>query len=159
MERTYKVLPFETKQGKVLGHEVKVTEFCGQYVDRIEFETWDDQAEMMVGAVVHWTKSTEFMKKTWPSGGTVKAVFMDNGTRHYAEARYSAHQEGGYDRAPLIARDAFAIVCGGSYVWEVVGMRAWIYSARDNAATEKYLSCPWERDNKAFQQRQPRIAA
>ncbi len=159
---THKVLPFETAQGPVPGHEI--VQFSYDWlrfpIKQVVFENFDTTAGMMVEIHIHWTNWTKYMKKHWPKGGEVKAVILDDGSRVHASARICGHTDGSYDAAPLLCRDDFSLVTlsSGYRLMEIVGVRAWLHSARDAEATEKYLACPWERDNREFSARQAELS-
>lgn len=147
-ERVYKVLPFTTAQGEVPGHEIRA--FLP--IDRVEFERWDAVAQMTIAVVIPWQRWTEYMKRSWPNGGSACAVYLDDGTRLHVKAWSVSHYDNAaYLRAPMICRDEFMLTTySKDPVLEVVGVREWIYSKRDAEATARYLIDPWERDNRAF---------
>lgn len=153
----YKVLPFDTAQGRVPGHELRVHHYdwLESPIKSIVFSIYDDVAGMAVEVLVPYQCYTEWTKKRWPAGGRVAAVLTENGRRVYATERFCGHSDAGYDRAPLICRDSFSIETLGSghTLVEIVGVRAWLYSKRDDAATAEHLVDPWARDNAALEAR------
>lgn len=158
--RTYKVLPFDTKKYHVPGHEIGThkPEFMKGQIDKVVFSVWDDEAKMKVEIHVAWQNFTEYTKKKWPSGHSVVAVLTDQGQRISAKSWSVAHQDGeAYLKAPILCRDAFLVTTlSGDHLLEVVGVSEWSRSARDEAATAKHLACPWERDNRVFEERMNR---
>ena len=153
--RTYKVLPSKGAQGDVPGHEIIAHdyEWLGSPIKQVVFKRWDDVASMMIEVHIHWTEWTKYLKASWPSGGSVEAVILNNGRRIYASSRSCGHTDNdAYLAAPILCRDTFAIVTLQSAysLLEVAGVRKWLYSKRDDAATAEFLACPWERDNRAF---------
>src|SRR5688572_23975585 len=118
---TYKVLPFEGAAGHVGGHEIKSYNPAIEYV---MFERWDEVAKMSLEVRVHWTRWTQYTKRTWPAGGTVTAVLIKNGERRRAEGRYAMHanREEDYLAAPIVCRDMIRITNSqGDPFLEVVG--------------------------------------
>lgn len=151
METKYTVLGFDTPQGHVNHHELVRHRYSWlkSAIKSVVFETYDSEAQMLVEIVVHWTRFTEYTKKKWPAGGSVKAVLLDDGTRVYAEERFCGHTDKkSYEAAPLICRDSFKILTmGGCYpLIEVAGVEQWLYSKRDQAATDEFLVDPVKRD-------------
>lgn len=163
----YKVLPFETEQGKVTGHEITTHHYdwmddkhIARHISKVIFERWDEKAGMMIENHVHYQRVTEYMKKLWPQGGRVTGVTLTNGRIVHAEGISVAHYNSEcYLAAPLIARDTFLIraLGGGDRLVEVRGVSQWCQSKRDAAATEKFLACPWARDNAEYQKRQAEL--
>lgn len=151
----HKVLPFDTKQGPVPGHELISHQINGSHVKRVVFERWDADAEMMVHVSIHWTKFTLYTKKSWPKGGRVVSVVLDSGQTILADSLAVGHNDKSYEAAPLICRDAFYVrsLCTHTPLLEVKGVREWSGSDRSEEATKKYLPCPWERDNAEFNAR------
>lgn len=155
---TTKVLPFDTKQGHVSGFEiVRNDSLFDHSITHVVFSSFDKEAQLSVEIVVHWTNWVTYARKKWPNSGSIVAVLLENGTRIHAKARICNHTDDSYNEAPVLCRDCFAIV-GLTYesqLLEIVGVREWLRSNRDDQATRKHLACPWERDNAIFRNRQP----
>lgn len=149
---TSKVLPFEGSQGHVQGHEVRVS----SGVKHIVFKVWNEQAQMMLDTLVHWTCVSQYTKRMWPYGGSVEGAILEDGTRVSAKSWSVAHYDNeAYKAAPILCRDTFKITSPstGATLWEIVGVDQWASSKRTDADTAKHLACPWERDNAAFRSR------
>lgn len=152
----YKVLPFDAAQGRVPGHEIRSFSYewmAGAWPSKVVFERWDTVANMSVEVVVPYQQWTEYTKKAWPKGGRVCAVILTNGRHVLAESMHMGHDcADSYDKAPILCRDAFYIrtLGGDATLLEIVGTREWAYSARDEAATKKFLYDPWDRDNLTY---------
>lgn len=149
---TFKVLPFDTEQGRVPGHELRIYqyEWMGARIERVAIDQWDPAAKISVEVLVHWTEVSKYLKRVWPKCGSIVAVILTDGRRIHAKSYSVSHYDNeAYMDAPIIARDTFRIdtLNSGDRLWEVVGVAEWAGSRRDAAATEKYLSCPWARDN------------
>lgn len=149
--REYKVLPFETPQGAVPAHEVITyrPDWMKSPIHSIVFETFSKQAEMPLEVLVHWTRFTPYTKKMWPGGGVIKAIICEDGQRIHVSPRSACHRsEESYLAAPIICRDTFwLLTLGGETLFEIKGVGSWLGSDRSEAATAKYLPCPYTRDN------------
>jgi hypothetical protein len=146
-----KILPFNTEQGHVPGHEIALH----QPVQSVVFWTFDREADMGIEILIHWTELTKYLKKKWPRGGEVRAVILEDGTRIHASGVHACHNgSDAYRAAPILCRDMFRVVglISRSTLVEVVGVHAWLHSKRDDAATAEHLPCPWERDNRAYRE-------
>ena len=162
-----KVLPFDTPQGHVPGHEIArvIYNFGGgehNPIERVVFWDFDDEAQMGIEISVHWTEWTKYAKRKWPHAGRVVAVLCRNGLRLDAEAMFCGHStDKSYTDAPLLCRDEFRIrgLCNHATYLEVVGVYPWLCSRRDAEATAKHLVDPWARDNAEFYKRYPQEAA
>lgn len=155
-----KVLPFDTKDGKVPGHEVAAYSLDKRDpVDQVVFKAWDDEAQMTIETHVHWTKVSEWLRRKSWSGEPV-AVILLSGRRLHAKSWYVAHEGAAASKAaPILARGVFKITLySGIVLWEIVGVSAWSHSKRDAEATAKHLPCPWERDNAAFRAQHASVA-
>ncbi len=148
----FKVLPFTGAAGEVAGHEIRqyLPSFLDSPIRCVVFELWHDAAQMMLETLVPWQQWTMFMRRTWPNGGTITAVILQNGHRIHAEGRYAWHSEGTYNAAPIIARDCISVVVsGGSWsgipLLEIVGVMDYLRKGTP-------LSCPWERDNRKYRE-------
>lgn len=162
----YKVLPFACKSVNIPGHEIarKHYDWMGPATNGIKhivFSTFSTELSIPLEIVVRWQEFSEYTKRSWPKGGSICAVLLEDGRRIYAEGRYAGHTDESYFRAPIICRDAFRVVLqsGGNTLIEVVGVGEWLHSKRDAAATEKFLVDPWARDNAEFYKRYPQEAA
>lgn len=167
---TYKCLPFDTKHGHVGGYEIRVlqadwmkNEFgVVDPISTVVFECFDRDSEMSVKIEVHWTRVFEFLKKRWPFCGSLCGVRLASGRLIYATSYSSAGWRDSestpagwrYETAPLICRDTYKVTTLQSRqaLIEVVGVEEWLRSDRSEAATAKYLACPWERDNRKFRE-------
>lgn len=161
MTDAYKVLPFTGPQGDVQGHEITrhAYPWLKTPIKSVVFETFDRTAEMSIEILIHWTNWMKYAKKTWPGGGSIKAVILEDGTRVHAEARHMGfYDDAAYLAAPIHARGVIGIHANGYPLLEVTGAREWAYSKRDAEATAKYLACPWARDNAAFEARHGKTA-
>lgn len=151
----YKVLPFDTAQGHVPGHEIRcyhydwMDDFSNVKHDEIMyvvFTTFDRKADMELDVVVHYQKWTQYAKKHWPVGGRISAVIMRSGRRFQATTyAVGFPQDGDYDRAPIICRDEYKIVelMSREPLLEVVGVEDWMRHG-------KPLVDPWKRENEEF---------
>lgn len=147
----YKVLPFETQQGRVEGHEIARHQppWMAAPISRVVFKDWDDTAKVLIEVSVLYQHFTEYIKRKWPAGGSPVAVITADGTRIGAEGRYVHHEnDESYLGAPILCRDLFKLVSGSQTLLEVNGVSEWLLSSRDEVATEQCLACPWQRDNK-----------
>lgn len=160
----YKVLPFTGVQGAVPGHRVRTYqhEWMRAPIESVVFDTFDTKLNMSVDVVVHWTRVSQYMKRSWPSGGSVKAVLLQDGQRIHAEAlstRYDYDEH--YQRAPIIARDTFKIVTLGSRhpLWEIPGVMDYMHSKRTALDVAKYLEDPHYPSNREFHLRGTQVVA
>lgn len=150
-----KVLPFDTEQGHVPGHELvsHQPEWMKSPVKQVVFETFSAKLGVKLEICIHWTEFTKYMKRAWPQGGSVVAVICADGRRIHCGSRSVNHYDAeAYLAAPIVCRDTFRVVShSGTVLLEVAGVSEWAYSKRDAEATAKFLSCPWERDNAKYQ--------
>lgn len=158
----YKVLPFKGKLGDVPGHEIRrhTYDWMKTPIKYVVFENFDSEAQMMVETLVHWTKWTEYIHKKWPNAHTISALILEDGQRLYLPKSYTIgfYNDETWNKAPTICKSVFKITNSYNVALEIVGVDEWSRSRRDDEATKKFLACPWERDNKKFEERQRRWA-
>jgi hypothetical protein len=152
----YKVLPFTVDGVKVPGHEIATyqPEYQKSPIEFVVFEQFDVESGVTVQQLIQYQNFTKFLHRKSYSG-TVNAVILKDGTRIHTEQISVAYHDGkGYLAAPMICRGVFRIMTLGKsgVLIEVAGVGAWARSKRDDAATALHLPCPWERDNKIYQE-------
>lgn len=150
----YKVLPFEVAGEKVPGHEIARYSVAKSPIKFVVFNTFDEESGVSVDQLIQYQNFTKWEHKTSYSG-SVKAVVLEDGTRIHAQALSVGHvDDESYRSAPVICRNHFKVTTldKSQVLLEVVGVGSWSRSKRDAAATEKFLGCPWERDNKIHQE-------
>ena len=162
-KHSYKVLPSDTKEGKMQGHEITAhkPDWMSGWVSHVVFERFDAETQMPVEVVIHWTRWTQYVHRASTGGHGVVAVILDNGQRIHAKSWFANYgSDIAYNAAPIHARGNFKITTldGGWKLLEVEGVESYLYSKRDEEARAKYLSCPWERDNAEFRKRFPATA-
>lgn len=152
----YKVLPFDGPQGHVGGHEIRVHLPHGRGLRAVVFQIFDERAQMSLEVHVPWQSWTQYMRKSWPHGGSVVAVTFEDGRRCTVEAMFANHGSNErYLAAPVITRDCVRVraLCGDHRTFlSIVGVDEYFHNGSP-------IVCPWERDNRAWQEELARRSA
>lgn len=139
----YRNYGFECPQGKVEPHYILRHDYpwLKRPIKHILVETFSKEADMKIEIAIHWTNISQWMKKMWPHGGSVKAVLLETGERVYATSMHVGHDSNSYEAAPILCRDVFKIVTldKSRTLIEVEGVGKWAGSKRDEAATKAFL--------------------
>ncbi|MNK14360.1 hypothetical protein D3C87_324730 [compost metagenome] len=152
----HKVLPFTLADGtEVRGHAI----LNYANVRSVVFSVFDQEAEMPIEILVHVGDWTKFSKKARGRAHSIRAVILADGSRIHCTTyslRYNDNEA--YLSAPIMARDVYRIARLGdrTTMLEVAGVQEWAYSDRKD---DSMIIDPWARDNAAFRERFPKLAA
>lgn len=161
----YKVLPFTVDGVEAPGHELATykPEYQKSPIEFVVFELFDVESGVKVQQLIPYQNFTNFLHRKTYSGSVIAVILKDGSRIHAEQISVAYHDDKGYLAAPLICRGVFRIMTLGKsrVLIEVAGVGSWARSKRDEAATALHLPCPWERDNKIYQEElsKRRIAA
>ena len=134
---------FTGAQGEVHPHTLTSTVYdhMDSPVQTVIFSRFDKQLEMNVEIGVHWTKFSEYVKKSWPNGGNVVAIVTKKGRRMGAKGvTMYYHEDSDYLAAPILCRDVFRVSLGSMPVVEVDGVAEYARNMRKEGAAEKFYA-------------------
>jgi hypothetical protein len=132
----------------------------GEFAEYVAFWTFDDEAQMGIETLVHWTKVTQYMCRKWPGYGGVKFILTNKGQKRHAKSYVvGTVGEREYNERPVLLQLSairISALCSGQTYLEIKGANEYCYSERDDAAKAKFNVCPVEEKNRAFREEMQR---